>query len=391
MLNRECYGMFFALLTKKTQIRRDRFTVVICVTFCLLVGCGKRQRSQKMPLMHLQVARVQVDTLAMKRTFISEILSDHTAVVQPRVSGFLVSSHYQNGMPVRKGQLLYTIDPSDYNTTLSAAYASLSSAQAKEVEARNNYNRAIPLARINAISQSQLDQYTADFEAAVAAVKSAEQTLESARLQVEYTKLYAPINGVIAESAASIGDYVGVNTKYDILTSITNIDSVCVYIPIPVREYLQIVGGKSSASYDKPKLLSNIKLYLADDELYPIPGVYSYTRQETGDLMGTLIVVVKFPNPSGLLKVGMFACVVTDIGGRHPYTLVPQVAVNQSQGINSVWVVRADSTLEYRTVELGQTYDTLWIINRGVEAQEMVLLSGLQKARQGEKIAPIIE
>lgn len=146
-------------------------------------------------------------------------------------------------MPVKKGQLLFTIDPNLLSTTLLSAQAALESARAREISARNDYERAVPLARIDAISRMQLDQYTAEFAAAQAAVRSAEQQVRNAQLQVGYTRIYAPIDGIIAATNAHMGDYVGVGTQFSVLTTISNIDTVAVNVAIPMAQYLRFAAA----------------------------------------------------------------------------------------------------------------------------------------------------
>lgn len=354
-------------------------------------GCGHRKHAaDRMPPRQLKVMRVAVDTLPTPMSFTGQLSSNYEAIIQPRVSGYLTSKNYSKGMPVKKGQLLYTIDPSQQNTQLAAAEAALSSAQAQAVAARNNYERAVPLARIEAISRSQLDQYTAQYRSAEASVKSAEEQLRNARLQSGYTRIYAPIDGIIGNTAASVGDYVGTGTQYSVLATIENIDTVTVELSIPSSEYLALRDSAGRPSYDNRSLLSDIRLTTSDGTPYPYEGAYSYTRQNVGAQTGTVVIVVGFPNPDHILKSGLYARVTADAGTPQPCSLVPQSCVVQSQNLNGVWVMRPDSTLSYRAVELGRTVDTMWIVRSGLSEGEYVLMNGLQRARNGERIVPVI-
>ena len=325
-----------------------------------------------MPPLKVGVVEAVTDTVPNHMRFVSRIASNFDALIEPRVNGYLVATHFNSGMPVRKGQLLFTIDPNLLSTTLLAAEATLESARAQEVSARNNFERAVPLARIDAISQTQLDQYTAEYAAARSAVRSAEQQVRNARLQVGYTKIYAPINGIIAAGKAHVGDYVGVGTQFAVLTTISNIDTVAVNVAIPMAQYL------------------HIRLSLADGVAYPFEGRYAYTQKDVSSAMGTIVLVVKFPNPDYMLKPGQFARVTACVGQALPCVVVPQRAVSQLQGINSVWVVACDSTACYRRVTLGRTVGDRWCILSGVEAGEWVVEAGTQKLHDGQKVRPLL-
>lgn len=366
--------------------------ILICVITAYTViaaGCGHRGHpTGQMPPRKLRIMQVVVDTLPTPMSFTGQLSSNYEAIIQPRVSGYLTSKNYSKGMPVKKGQLIYTIDPAQLNTQLAAAEAALNSAKAQAVAARNDYERAVPLARIEAISQSQLDRYTAQYRSAEASVKSAEEQVRNARLQSGYSRIYAPIDGIIGNTAASVGDYVGAGTQYAVLATIENIDTVTVDLSMPTSEYLAVQGAAAQPSYDNRSLLSNIHLTTSDGVRYPYSGVYSYTRQNIGAQTGTIVLVVGFPNPEHILKSGLYARVTADVGTPQPRMLVPQSCVVQSQNLNGVWVMRPDSTLTYRAVELGQTVDTMWIVESGLSAGEYVILDGLQRAHNGERIVP---
>lgn len=368
---------------------RNLFFSLLVLYAMTSTGCHSKKSTTTPPPRRLSVVRVEEQLLPTPMTFTGQLSSNYSAVIQPRVSGYLTAKNYEKGMPVRRGQLLYTIDPSQINTQLLAAEASLNAARATAIEARNNYERAVPLAKIEAISQSQLDQYTAAYKSATASVKSAEQQLRNARLESGYTRIYSPIDGIIGQTSASVGDYVGVGTEFSVLATVENIDTVSVNLSIPVSEYLALRPTDSLPSYDNSRLLSNIRLRLADRTLYPYEGKYSYTEQDVGSQTGTIVIVVNFPNPAHLLKAGQYARLSADVGTPQPSILVPQRAVVQSLDRTSVWVVSADSTLAFRDVTLGATVDSLWIVRQGLNAGEMVLVDGIQRARSGERIVPV--
>lgn len=361
---------------------------IVIATVSLCSACNRAKVASEIPPLRIEVTTVRTDTVPNRKTYIGHIAANYEAIIQPRVNGYLVASMFKNGMPVRKGQLIFRLDGRRQRADMLSARASLESAKAREIEAKNNYDRAIPLAKINAISQAQLDQYTAEYAAAKANVNSARQSLKNANLETEYTDIYSSIDGIIASSEAHIGDYVGPGTQFSVLTTIQNIDTVGVDIAIPMQQYL-LYSGRKTLTYDNEGLLSNIELYLADGEKYPFDGIYNYTKTNVSDAMGTILLVVSFPNPDYSLKAGQFARIRTDIGSGRPFTVVPQQCISQTQNVNSLWVIRPDSTAEYREVTLGDTFDDMWIVEKGIEDGETVALTGQLKLHNGTKVIPV--
>ncbi len=359
--------------------------LIVLLIASILLACKQRAKVDYEPLV-IEVATASEQRLPNTMQFIAPLAANYSATIQPRIAGFLAASSFENGMPVKRGQLIFTIDDAPQRANRLAAEAALSSAKAKAAEAKRNYERAIPLARINAISQTQLDQYTAENLAAIASVKSAEQSLRNARLEEGYTRIYAPISGIISSSAATAGDYIGPGTQFSTLTTIQSIDTVAVDLAIPMRDYLT-ASGRTAFSYDNASFLSNITLRVADGSEYPEKGFYKYTRQSIATEMGTIVIVVGFRNPDYALKTGQFARITASLGGDKERIVVPQQAVRQIQNISSVWVIRPDSTAEYREVELGNTAGEWWIVEKGVEKGEVVAMTGLQKLRNGMKVS----
>lgn len=322
--------------------------------------------------------------------FVGQTYSLYDVTIQPRVSGYLLSAHYDPGMPVRKGQLLFKLDPNPMLVEVMRAEATLASAQSQLVEAQNNYNRSVPLARINAISQSALDQATATLASAKANLRSAQAALRSANLDLSYATIYSPTDGIIGETIGSVGDYVGVGTNNAVLNTISNIDSIYVYISIPTIKYLTIVERDSldRPLYDNAGLLTDVEMILADGTDYPYKGKYKFTERAVNSRTGAVVVRVLFPNPEHFLKPGQYVKINADVGTGRGTVLIPQRAVIQTQGMNSVYVVGKDSTVQYRKVTLGDTYGSEWGVLEGIKPGEMVLTEGLLKVRSGMKIVP---
>ncbi len=355
-------------------------------TLTSLTGCGshKSTKPATMPPLTIESATARSVSMSDKIWFATSTLPQYSVTIEPRVAGYLQSIHFTAGDYVEQGQRLFTIDPSQINTSLYTAQASLESAEAKLIEARNNYERALPLSEINAISQSSLDGYRATYTAAQASVKSARQQLRSAELDLSYTYINAPISGVIAQTPSNEGDYIGVGTKFSTLTTISSIDSLEVYLSIPVSRYLKYTPQGSTPK--NQELLSDITLILADSSEYAYKGRYAYTRQDAAAESSTIVIVAKIPNPDELLKPNMFARISADIGAANDRILIPQRAVNQLQGISSVWVIKPDSTVTFRRITVGSTVGSEWQVTSGLMSGERVATSGTLKLHEGAKV-----
>ncbi len=363
-----------------------QYHTLVILSAVLLGGC-RTSAPTAVPQLEIEVSGVRVDSIAERMGFIGYLDGKTEAVIQPRVNGFIISKHYESGMPVRRGDLLFSMDPSQLSTSVLAAEAALESALAEESQARSNFERAEPLVRIDAISAVQFDQYTARYKAAQSAVRSAREALRNARINLSYTKIFSPIDGIAGSSSAAEGDYVGPGTQFTVLTQISDTDTMSVDVSIPMSRYLRIVGDASQI-YDNRTLLSDIRLRLSDGVLYPLCGEYDYTRKNISTTSGTITLVVLFANPEGRLKPGQFAHIEANVGRANPALLVPQQSVTQMQGGASVWVVAADSTVHYRRVTTGATYGGEWRITDGLAEGETVVAGGGAKLREGQKIIP---
>lgn len=359
-----------------------------------LGGCkSKHKGSQQMPPMKLEVVEAAQTMESTTMDFSCQTSSLYDIAIQPRVSGYLSSVNYSQGMPVRKGQLLLTIEPNQFEAAVAEAEASMYSAKASLVQAESNYKRSVPLAKINAISQSSLDEAIANLEVAKANLASAKAAVRNAKLNLSYTKIYSPVDGVIGTTNGNVGEFVGAGTKYSTMNTISNIDSIYVQLSIPTSKYLTIIKedsiSNSAINNQNPKLLRNIRMTLANGDMYEPQGVYSYVNRAINNQTGSVVFNVLFPNPNYTLRPGEYVTVKADIGNEKPVILIPQRSVMQTQGVNGIYVVMPDSTVVYRKVTLGDTYGTNWAIESGLNPSELVLTEGLGKIRSGMKIIPV--
>ncbi len=363
-------------------------TTTLSASLLLIIGCKESPQKGAIPPMRIESAVASTQRLSDKIHFSTSTEPLRSATIEPRVNGYLQSIEFSSGEPISEGEVIFRIDPTQIETELLSARAAVESAQATLIEARNNYHRAEPLARINAISQSSFDEYTASYRSAEAELKSAEQSLKNAELNLSYTTLRAPFDGLIAESPAAVGDYVGPGSSFATLTTISQIDTLVVTLAIPTARYLKYIASTQN-SFNNSQLLSDITLILPDSTAYKYNGIYDYTQKSASNENSTIGIVAKIPNPDAMLKSEMFVRATADIGAATPRILVPQSAVTQIQGESSVWIIEPDSTVAFRTVELGSTYGDEWQIKKGVTNGERVATSGQLKLHEGAKVIPI--
>ena len=364
---------------------------IIFSIFCIysLSACSSHKSSQENePLFELNVTEAISVDMPYSQLFTGQTYANNSYVIQPRVTGYLTGKYFSSGEKVKKGDLLYQIDPAPFNAAVMQANANMASAYATFKAAESNYKRSVPLARINAISQSALDQAIADFESSKEAVKAAQAALELAKLDLSYTKIRAPASGYIASSTAAVGDYVGGGTAYTQLTTIYSTDSIVIYIYLPVREFLNLQKIQPELSIDS--IFSDIRLMMPNGSFYEYPGTYNYTEPSVNNETGAMVVHVSFPNKEGKIRPGTFARVLTGVGDAHPMILIPQRAVNEVQGLTSIYIVKPDSTLFYQSVEIAFPYKNFYAITSGIQPGNKILIDGLQKARNGMKIKPVL-
>ncbi len=350
------------------RIARTAVVAGIVAVAVVAAGCSRRQAAPAQHPVEYQAAIA--DTVRRSVSFPSRIESNYDAVIQPRVAGYLASIGYKEGMPVKKGQVLYTIDPVQISTELDKAMADHASAQAALIEAKNNMDRAVPLAAMDAISRSDLDKYTSLHASAQATVRSTASGVQNARLNLGYTVIRSPIDGIVGEPNLTVGEYVGVGSELSVLTTVSSIDSVSVRLSMPVTQYLELRGG--GPAFDNKNLLSDITMVLSDGSEYPYKGMYDYTEQQVNPTMGSVVLRIMFPNPGWVLKPGQFVRVKAYAGEPRRVVMVPQRAVVQSQGTDGVYVADSLGKPAYRSVVLGVTHGKYWIIESGVGEGEKV-------------------
>lgn len=352
----------------------------------VLVACGKKTETVALPPVKVNVVTAIQNDVPLYEDFVAQVYGESDVEIRSRVEGWVTSVNFKEGSAVKKGDLLYTIDDIQYKTRVDREASDLASAKTEMVRALNELNRVKPLADLNALSKQDLDNSTAGYEAAVAKVKASEASLENAKIEYGYTRVYAPFSGVVGISNVRVGDYASRAGATSVLTTISSISGVRVRFQISEREYLRIAQMTQEELSSARK---NVQLILADDSLYPEKGAVNFADREIDPKTGTLTIEAIFPNPKGLLRPGLFVKTRLLLSTIPNAILVPQRAVFQLQSLSQVFTVTDSSTLKVTIVEAGQKIGDAWVITKGLKAGEKVAVIGTASLTPATKIEAV--
>lgn len=351
-----------------------------------LVACGKKTETVSLPPVKVNVVKAIQNDVPLYEDFVAQVFGLSDVDIRARVEGWVTSVNFKEGSTVKKGDLLYIIDDVQYQTRVDREASELTKAKTELVRTQNELSRVKPLTELKALSQKDLDNATAAYEAAQAQVKASEASLQNAKIEYGYTRVYAPFDGVIGTSNMRVGDYVSRMGASSVLTTISSIGSIRVRFQISEREYLRI------AKLTKEELAAtrkNIQLILADDSIYPHTGEVNFADREIDPKTGTLTIEATFPNPSGMLRPGLFVKTRVLLSTYANAVQIPQRAVFQLQSLAQVFTVSDSSTLKVTIVETGPKVGDGWIITKGLKAGDRVAVIGTASLTPNSKIEAV--
>jgi membrane fusion protein (multidrug efflux system) len=306
--------------------------------------------------------------------------------IRARVEGFLETVNFTEGTFVSRGQLLYTIDPRPFEASLSQAKANLAQAEAELARAHQDVVRFEPLVAKNAISRQEYETAVAVERAQVSAVEAAKARVESAELDLGYTRVLAPDNGLVGKTEVYPGTLVG-RGQSTLLTHISKIDPIHVRFTIAERDYLYYARRREERTRIE-NAETPFQLVLADGTTHDQPGRLVFVDRNVDPQTGTILLEASFPNPQRIVRPGQYARVRAAVDLKKGAVLVSQRSVQELQGIYNVAVVKADDTVEIRMVTPGERVGTLWVVDSGLNSGDRVVVEGLQKVRPGAKVTP---
>lgn len=357
-----------------------------CVLLGLAVALGLTACKQKQPPAPppplVEVVPVKQADVPIYHEWLGTLDGLVNAEIRAQVTGYLIAQDYKEGEPVKKGELLFEIDPRPFQAALDQAKGQLAEAQARQGKAELDVKRYGPLVKDRAISKEEYDDAVQANLEAQAAVVAAQAQVEQADLNLGFTKITSPIDGIASIAKAQIGNLVGPATGE--LTTVSTIDPIKVYYNVTEQAYINFASKFDGESDRYARLRKfEIHLILSDGSTYPQPGEIYAADRTIGATTGALRLEALFPNPSYSLRPGEFARVRVKFDVTHDALLVPQRAVSELQGTYQVDVVDAENKAHIVPVQVGERSGNMWVITHGLQAGDKVIVEGLQKVREG--------
>lgn len=350
-------------------------------------GCADQEAAKgPPPAPEVQVVKARSDTVAVKREYVGTVTAYRLVQVRARVEGILEKRHFVEGSDVRQGQLLYTIDPLNYQAQLRDAEAELARAEAQLANARTKEARFAPLVKEEAVSKQDYDDAVTQMKSAEAQVASARSALDRARLNLGYTRVVATESGRVGSSQVPEGALVG-RGEPTLLATIDKLDPIYVTFTIPDRDALYF-----RRAFDKGEVQratgNTARLLLPDGSEYPQAGRIDFADTQINPQTGTVTLRAVLPNTRTGLQPGMFVRVELTVGQRPNTVIVPQRSVVKLPNGHVAYVVASDNRVERRDLVVGEWIRDDWVVDKGLAAGETVIVDGLQRVRPGMTVRP---
>jgi membrane fusion protein, multidrug efflux system len=396
------YQRHISLCFPRRPLTLAALSVLALASAAGLAGCKSSQAADSgaRGAMPVTVVRVQSSPVTLKSEWVGTLDGYVNAQIQPQVTGYLVRQNYTEGSVVRKDEVLFEIDPRPFQAALEQAQGQLGQAEAQLAQAHAqltladiNVKRDSPMVVQHAIAQSQLDndlQQQAQAGAAVkqaeAAISTAKANVTTAKINLGFTQVRSLINGVAGQATTQVGNLV---SPQSVLTAVSQMDPIKVYFSISDSEYLALTrrasqGGDLLKASDKLPLT----LTLADGTVYPHQGHIVFVDRQMNQQTGAIRIAASFPNPGNLLRPGQFGRVSAATGVNQNALLIPQVAVQELQGIQQVATIDPSGKVRMVNITLGAQHGSNWVVTSGIGAGTRVITDNLQKLRDGVPVAP---
>ena len=339
----------------------------------------------------MEVEEVTTADINIYGEYVGRIRAQQFVEIHARVEGYLERMMFKEGSFIQKGQTLFVIDPRVYQSHVNKARAQLNKARAQALKAERDLQRIRPLFEQNAASQLDLDNAVAAYESATAEVVVCEADLTQAELILSYTQVTSPISGYISERVADIGTLVGPSSGKSLLATVVKSDTMRVDFSMTALDYLRSksrnvnLGSQDSTR----KWDSYVNITLADGSVYPYKGLVDFADPQVDPKTGTFSVRAEMPNPERSLLPGEFTRVKVLLDVRENAVQVPSKAIEIEKGGTYIYVVRPDSIVERRFIEIGPETGNNVIVERGLAKGEKIVVEGYHKLKHGVKVDPV--
>jgi RND family efflux transporter MFP subunit len=370
-----------SLRTTTSSLAKAFFVVVVFS----LAGCGKKTvQTESAPPPEVLVTQVVKADVPIVRAWVGTLDGSENADIRARVAGYLQKKDYQEGSYVKEGDLLFEIDPRPFEAALDEAKSQLDQAKAVQLATEADFARSQDLFNKKVISEQEFENKKQLNLANVAKVGALQAAVETAQLNLGFTKISAPVDGIAGAAKAQIGDLVGPGSTATTLTTVSKIDPIRLYFPLSEKDYKQYASAlqKMMQTPDSERE-ENIEMVFADGTVYPQKGKFSFVDRQVDPTTGTILIAINFPNPGHTLRPGQFAkarAVIENIQGA---LLVPQRALVELQGSYQIGVIGEDNKAEIRPIKIGPRYKSQVVVTEGLKEGEKVIVEGVQKVRPG--------
>ena len=372
------------------KLNYKKFLLLFLVT---TISCNEKQ-VKTLPLQNINVYKVNSETIPIHEVFVGQVYGQKDIPIRARVEGYLEGIYFKEGSNVKKGALLYAIDPDPFKEAVVAKQSMVAQAKTIVVQKENDLKRVKPLAEIDALSKRELDMAQAQRDASISTLDAANADLKIAQINLSYTEIVSPIDGIIGRTLAREGEFVGKNPNPVILNTVSDINTIRVQFFLSENEYLKIAKeyskeAKNSSQGEREKT-SDIQLILSDGSLFKERGEIDFIDRNIDTSTGTILVQATFRNPDKIIRPGQFARVKIKVKDLKDALIVPQKCLIELQGKYSVLVVNDQNKVETAQVEIGEKIPGFIVIKSGIKNGDHIVLDGLQKAKSGTEIIPVL-
>jgi membrane fusion protein, multidrug efflux system len=358
------------------QFERTHFLAVTLLVTGLM-GCGNKEEKKEVVVPEVNVVAAGQLTVPVYTEYVGQTLGLSDVEIRSRVDGWITSMHFKEGDQVKKGQLLYVIDDLPIRTRLDAAEGRVAEARTQMVRTKSDLDRVEPLAKMNALSQRDLDAAKANYEASKSQLEVANAQLRNAKIELGYTRITSPITGIIGISSALVGDFVNQGGMGTSLNTVSSLGDVRVRFPISESEYLRFAKRIRGDKEQIQRVVEiPVELILGDGSMYSEKGRIDLANRQVDPQTGSLLMQAVFANKQNLIRPGQYVKVRFKTDEYKDAVMVPQQAVNQLQSIYQVFVVNDSSKVVPRVVQAGARVGSNWIITSGLKAGEKVAVIG---------------
>jgi len=385
LANRAVRPIVFYTESMKSNIPSS--SVVFAGLLCLLAACEKPQKPV-MPPVEVKVSTVTQGPVSIDRTWVGTLTGYQNADIRAQVTGYLLTQNYTQGAFMKKGDILFTIDPRPFQAALAQARADLAQSQAKAQLAQVTLVRQTQLFKTNVISQQEFDTATQNTAAAIAQVAAAQANVDSAQINLNYCTIIAPFDGIAGNAQAQLGDLVGPGGN-TVLTQMSQVNPIQVNFPVTEQEYLKsatlLKKLENTPAADRD---GHVQIKLSSGEVYPYIGKFDFVNRQVDVKTGTILIAALFPNDGNILRPGGYVNVSAPVDMIPDAILVPQQAVVELQGNFLVSTLGPDNVVVVNHVKLGEMKGQMWVVTEGLKAGDTVIVEGVEKVKPGMKVVP---